>query len=66
VPALRAAGIKRRRVYDCRHTFAIWAIEDGVQLSHLATIMGKSVVQIEDTYARWLSEPTIGYGRHSH
>jgi hypothetical protein len=29
-------------------------IESGVQLSYLATIMGTSVVQIEDTYARWL------------
>jgi hypothetical protein len=27
---------------------------DNVPLSHLATIMGTSVVQIEDTYARWL------------
>ncbi len=28
-PALRAAGIPHRRVYDCRHTFATWAIESG-------------------------------------
>ncbi|MGZ4289603.1 MAG: site-specific integrase, partial [Gaiellaceae bacterium] len=53
-PALRAAGIEHRRIYDCRHTFATWAIEDGVPLWQLATIMGTSVVQIEDTYARWL------------
>lgn len=51
-PALQAAGIDHRRVYDCRHTFATWAIEDGVPLWQLATIMGTSVVQIEDTYAR--------------
>jgi integrase len=32
-PAFRAAGIQHRRVYDCRHTFATWAIESGdVQL----------------------------------
>jgi hypothetical protein len=31
------------------HTFATWAIEDGVPLWQLATIMGTSVVQIEDT-----------------
>lgn len=53
-PALRAAGLEHRRIYDCRHTFATWAIEDGIPLWHLATIMGTSVVQIEDTYARWL------------
>jgi hypothetical protein len=42
--------LKRRRA-------ALWAtraIEGGVQLWHLATIMGTSVVQLEDTYARWL------------
>jgi integrase len=55
-PAFRAAGIQHRRVYDCRHTFATWAIESGdVQLWYLATIMGTSVVQLEDTYARWLN-----------
>jgi integrase len=53
-PALEAAGLDHRRIYDCRHTFATWAIESGVHLWHLATIMGTSVVQLEDTYARWL------------
>ncbi len=50
-PALRAAGIDHRRIVDMRHSFAI---EDGVHLWHLATIMGASVTQLEDTYARWL------------
>jgi integrase len=54
-PALRAAGIPHRRVNDMRHTFASWAIEEGtVPLWQLATIMGTSVAQLEDTYARWL------------
>lgn len=53
-PALRAVGLTHRRLYDCRHTFATWAIESGVHLWYLATIMGTSVVQLEDTYARWL------------
>ena len=44
-PALRAAGIQHRRVYDCRHTFAAWAIESGdVQLWYLA--MKKSILGI--------------------
>jgi integrase len=46
--------VEHRRIYDCRHLFATWAIESGVHLWHLATIMGTSVVQLEDTYARWL------------
>jgi integrase len=53
-PAIRAAGLEHRRLYDCRHTFCTWAIESGVQLSYLAVVMGTSIVQIEDTYARWL------------
>jgi integrase len=53
-PALRAAGIAHRRLYDCRHTFAAWAIEGSIELWYLARVMGTSIVQIEDTYARWL------------
>ena len=37
-----------------RRTFAAWAIDSGVQLWYLARVMGTSIVQIEDTYARWL------------
>jgi integrase len=54
-PALRTAGVDHRRVNDMRHTFATWAIEEGsVHLWQLAKIMGRSVAQLEDTYARWL------------
>jgi integrase len=54
-PALRAARVAHRRVVDMRHTFATWNIEQGVHLWHLASIMGTSVTQLEDTYARWLN-----------
>lgn len=53
-PALRAVELDHRRIYDTRHTFATWSIEQGVHLWHLATVMGTSVTQLEDTYARWL------------
>lgn len=54
-PALRATGLDTRGPYTMRHTFATWAIESGdVQLSYLATIMGTSVRELEDTYFRWL------------
>jgi integrase len=55
-PALRAAGIEHRRVYDCRHTFASWAIAGGVQLFYLARIMGTSVAQIDGTYGHLLPD----------
>ena len=54
-PALRAAGIAHRPVKTMRHTFATWAIEDGrIPLAQLATIMGTSIRELEDTYHRWL------------
>ena len=53
-PALRAAGIDHRRIYDMRHTFATWAIAAGVPTLTLAQVMGTSVQQLEDTYVRWL------------
>jgi integrase len=55
-PALRAAGIEHRRVYDCRHTFASWAIAGGVQLFYLARIMGTSVSMIDQTYGHLLPD----------
>ncbi len=55
-PALRAAGVEHRRVYDCRHTFASWAIAGGDQLFYLARIMGTSVAQIDATYGHLLPD----------
>jgi integrase len=55
-PALRAAGIEHRRIYDCRHTFASWAIAGGVQLFYLARIMGTSIAQIDATYGHLLPD----------
>jgi integrase len=55
-PALKATGIEHRRVYDCRHTFASWAIAGGVQLFYLARIMGTSVQQIDQTYGHLLPD----------
>src|SRR6266511_514634 len=54
-PALRAAGLQHRRIYDCRHTFATWAIESSVNPLYLARVMGTSVRELEDTYFRWLN-----------
>lgn len=55
-PALRAAGIEHRRIYDCRHTFATWAIAAGMQLFYLARVMGTSVAQIDATYGHLLPD----------
>ena len=47
---------EHRRVYDCRHTFASWAIAGGVQLFYLARIMGTSVAQIDAAYGHLLPD----------
>ena len=48
-PALRAAGIEHRRVYDLRHTFCSWALRDGVSLFLLLRIMGTSIALLDST-----------------
>jgi integrase len=55
-PTLRAAGVEHRRVYDCRHPFASWAIAGDVQLFYLAWIMGTSVQMIDQTYGHLLPD----------
>jgi integrase len=49
-PALRAAGIEHRRIYDLRHTFCSWALRDGVSLFLLSRIMGTSIALLDSTY----------------
>ncbi len=52
-PALRAAGAEHRRIYDCRHTFASWALDGPrpMNLLRLARVMGTSTAEIDRTYA---------------
>jgi integrase len=49
-PALRAAGIEHRRIYDMRHTFATWSLAAGMSIFTLARRMGTSVQMIDSTY----------------
>jgi integrase len=55
-PAIRAACIAHRRVYDLRHSFASFAIAAGVSLFYLARIMRTSVAQIDATYGHLLPD----------
>jgi integrase len=50
VPALRAAGIEHRRIYDVRHTFATWSLAPVMSILTLARRMGISVQMIDMTY----------------
>jgi integrase len=49
-PALRAAGVDHRRVYDCRHTYATWSLAAGVSVFALSRRMGTSLAMIDQTY----------------
>lgn len=49
--ALKALGIRHRDAYQTRHSFASWAIENGVNLHWLAAQMGHSVPVLLRTYA---------------
>ena len=49
-PALEAAGLPPRRIYDLRHSFATWALAAGLSIFELARYMGTSVDMIDRTY----------------
>ncbi len=53
-PAIDAAGIPPRRIYDLRSTFASNALAAGVSVFELARIMGTSVRMIERHYGALL------------
>jgi integrase len=49
-PSLAAAGVKHRRIYDLRHTYATWSLAAGIDIFTLARRMGTSVTMIDRTY----------------
>jgi integrase len=49
-PALKAAGLPHRRIYDMRHTFATWSLSAGMSIFTLSRRMGTSVQMIDRTY----------------
>ncbi len=49
-PALKAAGLPHRRIYDMRHTFATWSLAAGMSIFTLSRRMGTSVQMIDRTY----------------
>jgi integrase len=49
-PALRAAGIVHRRIYDMRRTFATWSLTAGMSIFTRSRRMSTSVQMIDQTY----------------
>lgn len=50
-PSIEAAGIEACRVYDMRHTFASWKLQDGVMLAEVGKLMGHQSPQTTAIYA---------------
>ncbi len=61
-PALEAAGVEHRRIYDLRHAYATWSLAAGVDIFTLARRMGTSVTMIDRTYGHLVAGADI-YGR---
>lgn len=53
-PALKALGIRYRRPYDCRHTYATMMLMADMKAPFCAKQMGHSVEVFLNTYAKWL------------
>ncbi len=57
---LKKAGIKHRKAYESRHTFACWALSAGTNPNFVANQMGHaSALMIYNLYGKWMSENNL-------
>lgn len=54
VPALKAAGVRYRRPYNCRHTHATRMLMAGMTPAFCAGQLGHGVLVFAEIYARWM------------
>lgn len=59
-PALLRLGIRRRRAYATRHTYATRLIMAGIKPAYIARQMGHTLHVLYTTYARWIDEADKG------
>jgi integrase len=52
---LKKLGIRERRMYDMRHTFATFGLMSGVNPAYLAKQLGHSIEEFFKTYSRWIN-----------
>ena len=53
-PALKVAGVRWRRAYNCRHTRASLGLMAGQNPAFLSRQLGHSLAIFLSTYARWM------------
>lgn len=56
--ALRKLGIRHRRMYDTRHTYATMCLMSGMNPAFIAAQLGHSAQVLLSTYAKWISSPS--------
>lgn len=49
-PVQEQLGIEKRDLYACRHTFATWAVQEGVKPHEVANMMGDRVETVLENY----------------
>ncbi|MGL5631898.1 MAG: Arm DNA-binding domain-containing protein [Azovibrio sp.] len=62
-PTLKYLGIRQRRAYNTRHTFATVALMAGVPPAYIASQLGHSVKMLLERYARWIPGNDSGFAR---
>ncbi|MNE02899.1 putative prophage phiRv2 integrase [compost metagenome] len=58
VPAMKALGIRKRRQYDTRHTYATMCLMAGMNLAFIANQLGHTIEVLLSTYAEWINSPS--------
>ena len=53
--ALERLAIRRRRQYDCRHTYATMCLMANMNAAFIANQLGHSVQMLLSTYAKWIN-----------
>ncbi|MGV6396924.1 tyrosine-type recombinase/integrase [Pseudomonas caspiana] len=56
--AMRKVGVRQRRMYDTRHTYATMCLMSGMNPAFIAAQLGHSVQVLLSTYAKWISSPS--------
>lgn len=56
--AMRKLGVRERRMYDTRHTYATMCLMSGMNPAFIAAQLGHSVQVLLSTYAKWISSPS--------
>ncbi|QLL11753.1 tyrosine-type recombinase/integrase [Pseudomonas chlororaphis] len=58
ISAMRKLGIRQRRMYDTRHTYATMCLMSGMNPAFIAAQLGHSVQVLLSTYAKWINSPS--------